>query len=128
MLTILTDALPSTVPEKRRAECSAEQRSRGPKVANPPWQTTALAPVPTPIPQSPSIIVPPLQLRSAEAFRSSSPTPPAREPQCASGADPIITGESADQTNSGWPVTLEWYSTGRPSHTKVLATDQIGDL
>jgi hypothetical protein len=115
----------STVPSKRPAEIPAEQRSQRPRIANPRRQTTVLAPGRKPTPPYPSIIAPPPPSQSADRPELQVP---AREPQHASDANLAIAGEYAEQTDGERPMTLEWWTTGTPSHAKVFAADQIGHL
>ena len=59
---------------------------------------------------------------------SSSQNPPVLDSQYTSNVDPATTGESAEQTNGGRPVTLVFWRKDSPLNINVLATDQIGDL
>ncbi|KAI0249827.1 hypothetical protein BJV78DRAFT_630874 [Lactifluus subvellereus] len=85
----LEPGVPSTVPAKRRAESSAENRTRGPKTVNPPWQINLLTPVPEPGPVIPPTIISslPLPLSTSPALppttalNSTSPESPACESQ-----------------------------------------------
>jgi hypothetical protein len=117
--------VPSTSTTNCREESPAEQLAQGLRPANHPWQATALAPDPKP--SSPILPTYTFSLSSpSESLRSSSPQHPTHELQSSSGAVPTMAGESAEKTNSGCPVILEWWSMYKSSEEKI--PDQIGDL